>query len=121
MAARDSLGAEGEEYAWQLLKKRGDRLVARNFSCPQGELDLVTWHKDTLVFTEVRARSSGAFGSAAETITRGKQGKVKRAANWFCVKNFKGKALPSCRFDVVWLACKDGKVSESGIIEGAFI
>jgi len=121
MAERNSLGPEGEEHAWQILKKRGDKLVVRNFSCPQGELDLVTWHRDTLVFVEVKARSSSAFGSAAETVTRSKQERLRRAANWFCVKTFKGKALPNCRFDVVWLACNAGKVAEYGIIEGAFV
>jgi putative endonuclease len=114
------LGPLGETHALALLKKRGDKLVARNFSCPQGELDLVTWNKETLVFTEVRARSSTAFGTPAETVTRSKQEKVKRAANWFSVQMFKGKPLPNCRFDMVWIVAKDGKVVESGIIEGAF-
>jgi putative endonuclease len=121
MADKDKLGPQGEAFAWELLRKRGDKLVARNFSCPQGELDLVSWHKDTLVFTEVRARGSTEFGSPAETVTRGKQTRVKRAASWFCAKNIKGGRLPNCRFDVVWLIHTDGKIVESGIIEGAFI
>ncbi|MCY3019063.1 MAG: YraN family protein [Planctomycetota bacterium] len=120
MADTNKLGPRAEDFAWGLLKKRGDKLVARNFTCPQGELDLVTWAGDTLVFTEVRARSSSAFGSPAETVTRGKQEKLKRAANWFCVQTFRGKPLPSCRFDVVWIAAKDGAIVDSGIIEGAF-
>ena len=120
MADRDKLGPQGEEHAWTLLKKRGDKLVARNYTCPQGELDLVTWHGDTLVFTEVRARSSSAFGSAAETVTRSKQEKVKRAANWFAAQMYKGKPLPNCRFDMIWIAAKDGKIVDAGIIEGAF-
>ena len=120
MADKDGLGPQGEAFAWELLRKRGDKLVTKNYSCPQGELDLVSWHKDTLVFTEVRARGSNAFGSPAETVTRGKQTRVKRAANWFCAQQFKGRPLPSCRFDVVWLIHKDGKIVESGIIEGAF-
>jgi putative endonuclease len=114
------LGPRGEEHAWGLLKARGDKLVARNFTCPQGELDLVTWHDDTLVFSEVRARSSLAFGSPAETVTRSKQEKVKRAANWFIAQRLKARALPPCRFDVVWIIAKDGEIAESGIIEGAF-
>ena len=120
MADREKLGPRGEEHAWGLLKRRGDKLVARNYACPRGELDLVTWHGDTLVFTEVRARSRSDFGTPAETVTRGKQTKIKRAANWFCVQTFRGKPLPPCRFDVVWVAAKDGAIAESGIIEGAF-
>lgn len=119
MGGKNALGPQGEAFAWELLRKRGDKLVARNFSCPQGELDLVSWHGSTLVFTEVRARSSTAFGSPAETVTRAKQQKVKRAANWFCAKTVKG-ALPDCRFDVIWMISKDGTIVDSGIIEGAF-
>jgi putative endonuclease len=115
-----NLGPEGEAHAWSLLKKRGDKLVCRNFSCAVGELDIVSWHKDTLVFTEVRARSSQEFGSPAETVTRSKQAKVRRAANWYVSQTFKGKALPPCRFDVVWIVAENGKFIDAGIIEGAF-
>lgn len=120
MADKQKLGPQAEEHAWGLLHARGDKLVARNYACPQGELDLVTWAGDTLVFTEVRARSRSDFGSPAETVTRGKQTKIKRAANWFCAQKYQGRELPSCRFDVVWVMAKDGKIAESGIIEGAF-
>ena len=120
MSDLHKLGPRGEEYAWGLLKKRGDKLVARNFTCPLGELDLVTWQGRTLVFTEVRARSGTAFGSPAETITGAKQNKVRRAANWFAQRTFKGGPLPDCRFDVVWLLAREGVIVESGIIEGAF-
>ena len=117
---RLKIGADGEAHAWTLLKKRGDKLVARNFRCTRGELDLVTWHGRTLVFTEVRARASTQFGTPAETVTFSKQTKVRRAAEFFLIQNFKGKTLPDCRFDVVWIVNRDGAVAESGIIEGAF-
>jgi putative endonuclease len=114
------LGPAGEEHACRMLKARGDKLVARNFSCALGELDLISWHGDTLVFTEVRARSSTKFGSPAETVTASKQAKVRRAAEWFLIRNMKTKKLPPCRFDVVWIVADQGKVAEAGVIEGAF-
>lgn len=114
------LGPAGEEHAWGLLKKRGDKLVARNFVCPVGELDLVTWDGKTLVFTEVRARSQAGYGSPAETVTASKQAKVRRAAEWFLMRNLKAKALPDCRFDVVWIIASNSVITESGIIAGAF-
>ncbi len=114
------LGPAGEEHAWGLLKKRGDTLVARNFVCPIGELDLVTWHGKTLVFTEVRARSSISHGSPAETVTPSKQNKVRRAAEWFLMKHLKSKVPPDCRFDVVWILASKGVITESGILAGAF-
>lgn len=117
---RKQLGANGEEHAWMLLKQRGDKLVTRNFNCTVGELDLVTWHAKTLVFTEVRLRSSAKFGNATESIGRGKQTKVRRAAEFFLGKHFNGKPLPDCRFDVIWIVQRGGEIAESGIIEGAF-
>ena len=52
MADIHELGPKGEAYALKLLKKRGHRLLQRNFSCPRGELDLITWHRGTLVFVD---------------------------------------------------------------------
>jgi putative endonuclease len=120
MSDLKKLGPRAEAHAWGLLKQRGDKLLARNYKCPLGELDLVTWDRDTLVFTEVRARSRSDFGSPAETVTTAKQMKIKRAANWFAMRTFKGKPLPACRFDVVWIAVQDDVIVESGIIPGAF-
>ncbi|MFH0939306.1 MAG: YraN family protein [Planctomycetota bacterium] len=120
MSDLKKLGARGEAHAWQLLQKRGDTLVAKNFSCPLGELDLVTWHNKTLVFTEVRARSNVTFGSPAETVTRSKQEKIKRAANWFSARMFKGRPLPACRFDIIWILARENTIVDAAIIEGAF-
>ncbi|HYF50463.1 MAG TPA: YraN family protein [Planctomycetota bacterium] len=118
--ANAELGKAGEDHAWELLRKRGDKLICRNFSCAQGELDLVTWDKETLVFTEVRARTESGFGSPAETISEGKQKRLRRAANWFLAKHCKSRQPPACRFDVVWIVANEGKITQSGIILGAF-
>lgn len=120
MSDLKKLGPRAEAYALDLLQKRGDKLVARNFACPVGELDLVTWQGRTLVFTEVRARSSTAFGTPAETVTPAKQRKVRRAAEWFMMKRLKGGSCPDCRFDVVWMLANADIIVEAGIIEGAF-
>lgn len=120
--AKRSLGDKGEEHALALLKKRGDKLVARNWSCKSGELDLVTWHGDTLVFTEVRTRSGTEFGTPAESVTPQKQERIRRAAHGFLARNYKDGRLPSCRYDVVWIVSnKNGKIVDSGIMEGAFV
>ncbi|MBE7462645.1 MAG: YraN family protein [Planctomycetes bacterium] len=114
------LGPKGEAHAVQLLEKRGHRVLERNFACPPGELDLVTWHRDTLVFVEVRARSLDDPAHPAETVTPSKQRKVIRAAQWYLAKRTKGQAPPPCRFDVVWLRARGETIVEAGVIEGAF-
>ena len=121
LTERQLLGNKGEDHAAAMLEKRGDALVVRNWSCNSGEIDLVTWHKDTLVFTEVRTRSGTSFGTPAETVDRKKQKKIRRSAHAFLARRFRDGKLPSCRFDVVWIIAKDGEIADSGIIENAFI
>lgn len=113
------LGSAGEAHAARLLEQRGHRILDRNFRCPQGELDLVTWHRNTLVFVEVRARQKDADVHPLETILPSKQKKIVRAANWFLSRKWK-QALPDCRFDVVWLSAIKNEIMDGGVIEGAF-
>ncbi len=120
LTARRSLGNRGEDHAMMLLKKRGHTLIVRNWSCKSGELDLITWQNDTLVFTEVRTRSGTDFGTPAESVDRRKQEKVRRAAHAFLASKFKDGRLPNCRFDIVWIVMKEGEITESDVIEGAF-
>jgi putative endonuclease len=120
MNARHTLGQLGEAHAAELLKSRGDRILERNFRCTGGELDLVTWDRDTLVFTEVRTRHPSRFGHALETVNAAKQSKLRHAARYYLLRRWRG-AHPACRFDVVWVTAKNGAIAESGIIEGAFM
>ena len=101
---RQKLGDAGEDRALSLLQSAGCRLLARQLRCPLGELDLVMREGAELVFVEVRTRSSTRFGSAAESISAGKQRRLARAARWWLRSltrdHFDGN-IPPCRFDVV--------------------
>ncbi len=68
MKRRDT-GILGEKLAKDFLKKRGYRIYETNYRCPEGEVDIVTRHKDSLVFIEVRSKRSLEFGSHEESIT----------------------------------------------------
>ena len=113
------LGPQGEAHAAKLLEQRGHRILERNYRCPQGELDLITWHRHTLVFVEVRVRQKSPDHHPLETITEQKQKRIGRAAQWFLVKNWK-KAPPDCRFDVIWLQAQGSEIADGGVLEGAF-
>ncbi|HEY0858928.1 MAG TPA: YraN family protein [Albitalea sp.] len=99
------LGDEGESRALAHLKRHGLTLVRRNYRVAAGprarggEVDLILRDADgTLVFVEVRSRSSRAFGGAAASVSRSKQRSIVLAAQHFL------RALaspPPCRFDVV--------------------
>ena len=92
-------GAAAEELAARHLARQGLKIIERNYRCRGGEIDLVCRDGATLVFVEVRLRSSRSFGGAAASITSAKQRRLIRAAGHYLA----GKPLPSCRFDAVLL------------------
>ena len=109
--------------AW--YEARGYEVLARNWSCRDGELDIVLRHGRLHVFCEVKARSSGAFGLPAEAVGPLKQARVRRlAALWFAEvsrgdQGDRGErgahSGGPVRFDVA--SVLDGEVT---VIEGAF-
>lgn len=97
MAERLS-GAQAEQLACAHLQHAGLTLRARNFRCPQGEIDLVMEDCDTLVFVEVRYRNSARYGSAAESVDPRKQARLRAAAEHYLHSQHADRA---CRFDVI--------------------
>ncbi|MBA7641886.1 hypothetical protein ES703_49572 [subsurface metagenome] len=79
MRRRDT-GILGEKLAKDFLKKRKYRILETNYRCSQGEIDIVARHKDTLVFIEVRTKTSLDFGSPEESITPAKKERMRTAA-----------------------------------------
>lgn len=73
---RRSLGRWGEERAARQLTARGYAILARNWRCEAGELDLVAQDGDTLVFVEVRTRRGQTLGAPEESVTAGKQARL---------------------------------------------
>jgi putative endonuclease len=90
-------GNAAEDAAADFLQQKGLKLIARNFRCPYGEIDLIMQDGKTLVFIEVRLRSSSNFGGAAMSITQSKQQKLKRSAERYM--QLHGEC--ACRFDAI--------------------
>lgn len=93
-------GQRYEHYAAGWLAARGLRIVARNFRCRAGEIDLVAIEDDALVFIEVRARAPSRYASAAESVDRRKQQRLLRTAEYYLSRYPAAAQLP-CRFDVI--------------------
>lgn len=91
-------GSLGEEQAQRFLQNKGMKLVARNFGCRWGELDLIMKDDETLVIVEVRVRSSTEYGLAHETVNQKKQLKIIRATKFYLQQS---KWWGDVRFDVV--------------------
>ena len=113
-----TLGILGEELAFQYLKKRGYKILLRNYESPMGEIDLIAKEKGALVFIEVKTRSSDAMGLPSESVTAFKRHQIVKSAQYY-VKRYGVHDVP-CRFDVVSvLLPKEGEASVD-IIENAF-
>lgn len=78
--SRQDLGAAGEKLACHTLKKKGYRIIDRNYRCRHGEIDIIARHKECLVFIEVRSKSVKSFGSPEESITVQKKQKMISSA-----------------------------------------
>ena len=96
---RQERGAWGEALAERTLRAAGLRIVERNFRCRAGELDLVAFDRDTLVFVEVRSRRDARFGGGLAAVTPAKQRQVARVAAVYLAA--RRPRFTTCRFDVV--------------------
>jgi putative endonuclease len=101
-------GARAEDLCAEHLRRAGLRVLARNWRCRHGEIDLVAEEGSTLVFAEVRYRRPGSHGGAAESVTAAKQSRLLAAARLYLMR----RPDVDCRFDVLLL---DGL--EAGRIE----
>ena len=111
---RRSVGVSGEELAAAWYVRRGYEVVARNWRCREGELDLVLRGGRSYVFCEVKARTTDAFGAPVEAVNREKQQRVRRlAAIW--LQRDAPRPAAGIRFDV---ASVSG--DEVSVVEGAF-
>lgn len=96
-------GQLAEELAARHLSRHGLRVIERNVRCRGGEVDLVCLDRGTVVFVEVRLRTSARFGGAAESITAAKRQRVLLAAQWWLGAGGRRHRAAPCRFDAVLL------------------
>lgn len=95
-----TLGSNAELLAQYFLEKNKLKLIAKNYHCRAGEIDLIMKDIDTLVFVEVRYRKSTKFGEAVATIGPKKQYKIIQAARHYLHQNQLTESIQS-RFDVI--------------------
>jgi putative endonuclease len=115
---RQRLGESGENDACHELAERGYAILARRYRTRHGEIDIVARDGDTIVFVEVRVKTSAEFGSAAESVAPWKQRRVAAMAADYLARN-RITDRP-CRFDVVAIDCKADGSRELRLIRHAF-
>jgi len=116
--SRSRRGLKAEVIAAAELGRRGYRIVGSNYRCRYGEIDLVAFEGDTLVFVEVRSRRSISFGDPSESVTAAKQQKLLLTAEHYLSTN--DLSSQPCRFDVVTVVFSDGRMPQVEVIRGAF-
>src|SRR5690606_38709206 len=99
-------GLHFEQLALRYLQRQGLTLVAQNYRCRGGELDLVMRQRDMLVFVEVRYRQRLDYGSALATVVHSKQRRLILAAQHYLLQHPEYASLP-CRFDVIAIGERD--------------
>ena len=114
---RQALGAAGEDAAAAWYEGRGYEVLERNWRRREGEVDLIARQGRTVVFCEVKARTSDRFGTGAEAVLAPKQRRIRRlAARWLSeLTPAAGRSRVDVRFDVVSVTA-----GEVEVIEDAF-
>jgi putative endonuclease len=114
---RQIFGEKGESIAVRYLKKKGYKILEKNYRTKLGEIDIIAKDKDTIVFVEVKSRRSWQFGNPKGAVTLAKQRKISKVALYYLKTNDRSNA--KARFDVVTITATRDK-SKIEIIKNAF-
>ena len=120
MGRNNITGAWGEALAGQYLSKKKYQLVATNYRCRYGEIDLIVCNRQYLVFVEVKLRKSARFARAAEFVDYHKQNRLRATAQMYLSQN-PTELQP--RFDVIEIYAPEGTATaypEINHLEDAF-
>jgi len=104
---KKEIGQKGEDRAVSYLKGLKYQILERNYRCKLGEVDIIARDNDTLVFIEVRTRSSLAFGLPQESINRKKRHQLSKVALEFMIR--RKLKNTSARFDIVAISLEPGR------------
>lgn len=115
---RAVLGARGEDATLALYRGSGFRLLARNWRCPAGELDLVLERGGLIIVCEVKTRSGSAFGGGYEAVSWSKRRRLRRLAETFLAQ--RGRTGADVRFDVASVHLQRGGRPDVVLFQDAF-
>lgn len=114
---RKELGKNGERIAQEYLKKRGYKILERNYRTKYGEIDIIAQQDSSIVFVEVRTKQSPNFGPPQLSITKSKRNQIMRTALAYINESMISDQ--PCRFDVIAITL-DSSGTKIEHIENAF-
>ncbi|MCX6356506.1 MAG: YraN family protein [Candidatus Aureabacteria bacterium] len=115
---RIGLGSRGERVAESFLRAQGYRILARNYRCRHGEIDLIAMDGEVLAFVEIKGRRGNRFGSPFEAVTAEKQRRIARVAQHYLLACRMQRAR--ARFDVVGIRWGRTDGHECALVKDAF-
>ena len=118
MDSTSARGSRFESLARNYLKRKGLRVIERNFRFGHKEIDIIALDGETVVFVEVKGRTSRDFGLPGESVTRGKMRHLIKAAESYLARR-KMTNRP-CRFDVICVTLDDNRDTHFEHITNAF-
>ncbi len=110
-----SLGKRGEEIAAKFLRKKGMKILERNFRTPYGEIDIIATKKGKLHFVEVKTRRSEKFGKPFEAVNSAKLSHIKNSALFY----LNGKDA-DFEINVISVLIEEGENEKIEFIENVF-
>jgi len=113
-----ALGRSGESAAVAYLKRKKFSVVERGFRFHRGEIDIIAYDRDTLVFIEVKTRRDKIFGLPEEAVTLAKQTQLRRVAEAYLMVNNLGHV--PCRFDILSVSYDEKEGYKISHLENAF-
>ena len=112
--ARQLLGKRGEELAANYLIEHGYRIIARNYRCQLGEIDIIARDRRVLVFIEVRSNSGPCFGLPQESVSTQKRVRLRRVAEYYL--QYTRVRMP-VRFDVIGIVFTgDSQIDRKSVV-----
>ncbi|MBB2997361.1 YraN family protein [Paeniglutamicibacter cryotolerans] len=100
------LGAAGEAIAAEYLQHRGMRILATNWRCSQGELDIIAEHRGSIIAVEVKTRTSTDYGHPAQAVTAAKLRRLCVLTRCWCRENH--RSWTGARIDVIAILLHQG-------------
>ncbi len=116
--SKKSVGELGENIAGKFLEKKGYKILERNYRCKEGEIDIVAEHKESLVFVEVRTKTTSRFGTPEESVSPNKMRTITNSS--FSYLNTHKAFSQNWRIDFIGIElAADGDVKRVNHIENA--
>ncbi|RPI60957.1 MAG: YraN family protein [Planctomycetaceae bacterium] len=125
-AGDGGLGPVGEKLACKFLRKAGMKILATNYRCPSGEIDIIALDKstrkaggcETIVFVEVKTRNNDAYTDPQSAVDSDKRRRIRKAATYYLsTRDTSGFAV---RYDIIAIVAKPGQEPKITHIPAAF-